>query len=609
MNTKRLIGISIIILILALCVGAAGAADSSKTNATAEKTFSDVTKMVDNANPNDEIILDGTYVSQGKEIEVTKNLTFKGKNSATLDGKKTSRIITTDKDLTFTDITFKNAFSREDGGAIKSTGKLTFKNCNFISNNIKPQSGAISSGSAVYCTGKMTIKGCTFQNNAGCSAVYGSNANIKNSKFIENTADYAVDGTTVTISNCEFSKNVAAVGCCAKITDSKFDKNNWAIYCEDMDGIINVDGCNFTNNAEGAIYTLSKLSALNSQFISNRMGISAYTGSRESYEIPNPNPCTVSNCIFKSNRATAISTANNLIVKNSTFENNRGSLAGAIYSDNYYGGNIISISDSTFTKNTADYAGAIKAEGAKVTITNTKFQSNTPSSIVLTSIKASHEAMPYEATGNLKVNSKTFTKSVNLNDNLKSMEIVKVTANKVKTTYFSGKKLVIKLVNKFTGKPLKYSTFSLKVFTGSKYKTYELQTNKKGVAKFKASVMSLGYHKVEISSDFDICRISKTTTGIKVFKAKTIVKAPNVTSRHGKTKYFKIKVLNNASKKVIKKLQLKVKIGKKLYTVKTNTKGIAKISIKHLKPAKYRVFIKSANGNYRASARSMITIR
>ncbi len=55
-------------------------------------------------------------------------------------------------------------------------------------------------------------------------------------------------------------------------------------------------------------------------------------------------------------------------------------------------------------------------------------------------------------------------------------------------------------------------------------------------------------------------------------KAKTIVKAPKLTAKYKKSKYFKISVKNKAPKKVAKNLVLKVKIDKKTYKIKTNTK-------------------------------------
>ena len=106
-----------------------------------------------------------------------------------------------------------------------------------------------------------------------------------------------------------------------------------------------------------------------------------------------------------------------------------------------------------------------------------------------------------------------------------------------------------------------------------------------------------------------MCKIPKTTTTVKVSKAKTIVKAPKLTAKYKKSKYFKISVKNKATKKVAKNLVLKVKIDKKTYKIKTNTKGIAKFNTKILKYGKHKVTITSANVNYYVQAKSSITIR
>jgi hypothetical protein len=40
----------------------------------------------------------------------------------------------------------------------------------------------------------------------------------------------------------------------------------------------------------------------------------------------------------------------------------------------------------------------------------------------------------------------------------------------------------------------------IKVFTGKKYKTYSVKTNKKGIAKINTKKLKIGNHKVIISS-------------------------------------------------------------------------------------------------------------
>ena len=249
MYNKKLIGFFLIALILAVCIGTASASENTTlTSANEEKTFTDIQTEIDNACENDTIELEGTYISQGNAIEVNNDLTFKGTNDTTLDGNWSSRIINTDKNLIFKDITFQNALSSEYGGAIKSIGDLTFINCIFKGNNIKPMPDYYwYYGSAIYGEGKLTIVNCTFTDNLGDSAIRADVIDLKNSKFINNPANNAVNGNRVTIDNCDFQNNSVAVYDAVelKIKNSRFDKNEYGIYVFSY-CTLDVDNCSFT---------------------------------------------------------------------------------------------------------------------------------------------------------------------------------------------------------------------------------------------------------------------------------------------------------------------------------------------------------------------------
>ena len=130
MFRKKYIAFLLVFLILIITMGAV----SADENATSHQTFDNVAELIENAQEDSEITLDGEYVSEGSEIEVTKNLNFTGKNNAVLDGNEKSSIISSQKNLVFKDITFKNAFSNKKH-AIQAYN-LTFINCTFINNKI-----------------------------------------------------------------------------------------------------------------------------------------------------------------------------------------------------------------------------------------------------------------------------------------------------------------------------------------------------------------------------------------------------------------------------------------------------------------------------------------
>ena len=187
-----------------------------------------------------------------------------------------------------------------------------------------------------------------------------------------------------------------------------------------------------------------------------------------------------------------------------------------------------------------------------------------------------------------------------------------VTPTALSTTYDSGKTFNIKVTaNK---NPVSGLKLTLKVFTGKSYKTYYATTNAKGIASFKASTLSIGNHKVEISSSADArYNVANATSNIKIAKAKTTVKAPKVTFKVKKSKYFKVTVKNKATKKAVKSIKVNVKVytGKKYktYAIKTNKNGVAQLNTKKLKVGKHKVVVSSGDSRYTISAKSTITIK
>ncbi|WP_298522157.1 hypothetical protein [uncultured Methanobrevibacter sp.] len=158
---------------------------------------------------------------------------------------------------------------------------------------------------------------------------------------------------------------------------------------------------------------------------------------------------------------------------------------------------------------------------------------------------------------------------------------------------------------------LKNLKFSYKVYTNGKAKTYYTKTDSKGKTTFKLpKALTAGTHKIEIKL---VNTNIKKTVKVKIAKAKTTLKAPKVTSKFKRSKYFKVSVKNKATKKAVSNVKVKIKVytGKKYktYNVKTNKKGMAKINTKKLKVGKHKVAISSANSNYQIKASSLITIR
>ena len=94
----------------------------------------------------------------------------------------------------------------------------------------------------------------------------------------------------------------------------------------------------------------------------------------------------------------------------------------------------------------------------------------------------------------------------------------------------------------------------------------------------------------------------------KLIKTFTIVSAPKLTKHVNESKTFDITVKNKKTKKPIANIILKIKILKKVYTVKTDSKGIAKFNTKRLGIGSHSLTIYSGNINYYVSAKSRIRI-
>ena len=99
----------------------------------------------------------------------------------------------------------------------------------------------------------------------------------------------------------------------------------------------------------------------------------------------------------------------------------------------------------------------------------------------------------------------------------------------------------------------------------------------------------------------------------KLIKKPTIISAPKVTNTFNQTKYFKVTVKDKSTKKVVKGIKIKVKLTAsnfaKYFIIKTDSKGVAKLSTKTLLNGTYSVAISPANNKYLISAKSTIVIR
>lgn len=179
----------------------------------------------------------------------------------------------------------------------------------------------------------------------------------------------------------------------------------------------------------------------------------------------------------------------------------------------------------------------------------------------------------------------------------------KLTASKLTTYPLSDEYLVVKLTNS-KGKAISNQKITFK-FNG---KTYTATTNANGIAKVKVSLTSKKTYSVTMAyGGNDDYKSSKTTTKVVVKSGskKSKIKASNLKVKKNKKKNLKIKLTNSAGK-ALKKQKIIAKVNGKSYTIKTNAKGVAKLSVKLKKAKNYKCAIKFlGNANYKPSSKKV----
>lgn len=183
----------------------------------------------------------------------------------------------------------------------------------------------------------------------------------------------------------------------------------------------------------------------------------------------------------------------------------------------------------------------------------------------------------------------------------------KLTSSKITTYPLSGKYLSAKLVNS-KGKAIAGQKVTFKI----NGKTLSAKTNSYGIAKVKISLTTKKTYSVTITyTGSDDYKSSKTTTKVvvKAGSKKSKITASKMKVKKNTKKTFKLKLTTSAGK-ALKSQKVIVKVNGKSYTIKTNTKGIAKLSIKLSKVKKYKITMKFlGNANYKASSKtSTITV-
>jgi hypothetical protein len=164
----------------------------------------------------------------------------------------------------------------------------------------------------------------------------------------------------------------------------------------------------------------------------------------------------------------------------------------------------------------------------------------------------------------------------------------KIKDNRNVVVDYSGKVTFKVRVYGADGKPVGKNQVVIMIISG---KSYNVKTDGNGYA---SKVFSLVPGKYKITTTYKESTVKNTITVKKVLKAssKTVKKAKKI-------KYSA--TLKTSKGKPIKGKKITFKIKGKIYSAKTNRKGVATVSFKNLKAGKYTVVVKYLKSQVKAT--------
>ena len=180
--------------------------------------------------------------------------------------------------------------------------------------------------------------------------------------------------------------------------------------------------------------------------------------------------------------------------------------------------------------------------------------------------------------------------------NLTEPKSISLSVLKLSTTYGSGKYFKVKVIDSKAKKPVANVKLILKVYSGKKYNKITAATDFNGIAKYYASNLGIGSHKVTINvKDSKKFSSKMKYSSIKISMAKLKISAPKITAYYKESKKYNIAIKNRESKKPMKNIKVVIKVftGKKYkkYSLKTDKKGIVGFNMKSLSKGKHNVVI------------------
>ena len=173
--------------------------------------------------------------------------------------------------------------------------------------------------------------------------------------------------------------------------------------------------------------------------------------------------------------------------------------------------------------------------------------------------------------------------------------------------YNSAPTAIIKLTNKKTGKAVANAIVKVRLYTTSKkYTDLAFYTDKKGQVSFKAA-LSLGKHKMIISTLDNNYTASSITRYVTLKKTTGKISAPKISTYYKSGKLYTITLKNAKNKNPIygSKVNVRIYVSSKnyyKYTGVTDGNGKVSINTSSLKPGTYKVTVSSGDNGYTAKA-------
>ena len=563
---------------------------------------------------------DGIYectsgISWGGASSV-KTLIING-NNQTVDGKQKASFITIENGYTLilNDITISNFKQTSAGGAIsaKTTSTLNTNNVIFRDNNGR-------NGVAIWIqNGNAHIFNTTFIHNTasatGASVWAGlGNIIIEECNFIENTATGTAGGAVYV-----GSTNARIVN--SNFTNNKNTKGSGAAIYNDMK-LLNVENCIFTNNSAkkgGAVYSDSSINVEKSAFVENEA--SAEGGAIYVYGSATANIIENTFMNDKSPAGAEIS-SNKGLLENNTIINSAGdgAIKGTITQENnkIYDSEMLYLLDQITDPVLKKYLELQYQE-----MNNIKNELNsTLSELDDANVKIGELNSTLNQTlvdlddANNKISNLTeqmANATTQLADVIAQLgevqkEIQNLSGDLI-STKITAKALTVQALNKGVleitltdGNDTVLANKTIYVYVNGV--TKQLTTNVNGTAKLSVKFSKAGTYAPLITYMGDKTYSASMAAGkITVAKKATSIIAPKATFKvNQKTK--KVKITLKSGKKVVAGKKVTIYVNGKTFYAKTNSKGVAVITVKLTKTGSFKYIAKFAgDGAYKATSK------